>query len=56
MPTYYARDIKDIYSVSRPGYSFLAEPMNRLPKQYLLDKMISTPTLQSRFIDADIRK
>ncbi|KAK9481902.1 hypothetical protein V1527DRAFT_516243 [Lipomyces starkeyi] len=53
MPTYYARDIKDIYSVSRPGYGFLTEPMNRLPKQYLWDKMISTPTLQSRFIDAD---
>ncbi|KAK9427524.1 hypothetical protein V1505DRAFT_379849, partial [Lipomyces doorenjongii] len=53
MPTHYARDIKDVYSVSRPGYSFLTDPMNRLTKQYLWDKMVSTPTLQSQFMDAD---
>ncbi|KAK9311720.1 hypothetical protein V1524DRAFT_450145 [Lipomyces starkeyi] len=45
IPTHYARDSKDIYNVSRPGYSFLTEPMSRLPKH--------TSTLQSRFIDAD---
>ncbi|KAK9349614.1 hypothetical protein V1523DRAFT_336970, partial [Lipomyces doorenjongii] len=52
IPVHFARDLKDVYSINKPGYSFLTEASNDLPKQYLWDKMLSTAGLRSRFVNA----
>ncbi|KAK9357106.1 hypothetical protein V1504DRAFT_366085, partial [Lipomyces starkeyi] len=46
IPNHFARDMKDIYNIQRPGYSFLTEPATVLPRQYLWDKMISSAQLK----------
>ncbi|KAK9481428.1 hypothetical protein V1527DRAFT_384648, partial [Lipomyces starkeyi] len=46
IPNHFARDMKDIYNIQRPGYSFLTEPANVLPRQYLWDKMINSAQLK----------
>ncbi|KAK9490470.1 P-loop containing nucleoside triphosphate hydrolase protein [Lipomyces doorenjongii] len=52
MPVHFARDLKDVCSINKPGYSFLTESSNDLPRQYPWDKMLSTPSLRSQFTTA----
>ncbi|KAK9481550.1 hypothetical protein V1527DRAFT_455904 [Lipomyces starkeyi] len=52
IPNHFARDMKDIYNIQRPGYSFLTEPANVLPRQYLWDKMVSSASSSRNSLEA----
>ncbi|KAK9234202.1 hypothetical protein V1525DRAFT_74390 [Lipomyces kononenkoae] len=49
VPTHYARDLRNVYSNTRPGYSFLSEPENNLPAQYLWDALLRSPDLRAKY-------
>ncbi|KAK9327811.1 P-loop containing nucleoside triphosphate hydrolase protein [Lipomyces starkeyi] len=56
VPTHYAQNMKDVYSVRTPGYSFMTEAANKLSQQYLWDHMLSDPTLRSRLLAGALYK
>ncbi|KAK9241505.1 hypothetical protein V1506DRAFT_510374, partial [Lipomyces tetrasporus] len=53
VPTYYARNLRDNYSNSEPGYSFLSEKTNHLPSEYLWTALHRDRALRGKYVVSD---